>query len=269
MPRSRASFDLAAIGADVLDTGVRILGDVVTGRQIRCVVPAGTRDRHRQRVKARSPSRSSSSPMITTCLAWRDRNQPRRGRLGNGFARQAAPTWSRLAAETDAVDGAVGGKPADQHRALIVAPLAVCRLSEKERPALVPRECRRDIASAPADAFRCLVDRLVDDEEQAGTRKREHVLVQIGVTAPVARRRVAVARQRRMQRSAIITHRLSQIGCGHGQDLNLRRRRRSGLRALPAPARGTRAWGSRTASSPSARSRPRRSDAAATRLRSL
>src|SRR4249919_986239 len=40
-------LDLSAVVADVLDPGLGILGDIVAGREIRCVVPSWRRDRHR------------------------------------------------------------------------------------------------------------------------------------------------------------------------------------------------------------------------------
>ena len=94
-------FELAAIIADVLQAGIGIFCDVMTGRQIRRVVASRSRDRHRQTVEpvARLVERIAERADILTCCVGDNERLERRGkRLHPGGA--DVVQW---AAETDAV----------------------------------------------------------------------------------------------------------------------------------------------------------------------
>ncbi len=147
-------FDLAAIIADVLQAAVRVFGDVMAGGQIRRVVETRRRDRHRQPVEAAARLVEIAAG-DADFLAWRLRDHARLKRRGERFHPGIADLVERPA-EADAIDFGIGGKPRDQHGYIVMRALAVGRLREQKCLAIGLRRCRRDIASAPADAFRYL-----------------------------------------------------------------------------------------------------------------
>ena len=203
-------LDLSAVVADVLDAGVGILGDVVAGGEIRCVVPSRRRDRHRQAVE-----RAAVAVEIVAddhdLLAGRIGDLARRHRIGNGLDPGRADLVERLA-EADAVDIAVRRQARDQHRDVEAAAFGIGRLREQERLAFGLGNAAAILPAHQRMHLGVFVDRLVDHDEQPLARKREHVLVQVGIAAWMLRRPVAIAfeRAQRGGRSSIVHRRLRQ-----------------------------------------------------------
>ena len=174
-------LDLSTVVADILDAGLGILGDVVAGGEIRCVVPSGGRDRYRQSVeRAAVPIEGVAGDHYL--LAGGVGHFTRRNRIGNGLDPGRADLVKRLA-EADAIYIAVRRQARDQHRYIEATAFGIGRLREQERlafrlgnaPAILPAHQRVHLG--------VFVDRLVDNDEQAFARKREHVLVQVGIAA--------------------------------------------------------------------------------------
>ncbi len=188
-------LELAAIIADVLDAGVGILGDVVAGREIGRVVPARRRDRHRQARRARGRPRRGRRRSIT--ISWQGASSTTRGAIGLAIALDPgrADVFERLA-EADAIDVAVGRQAGDQHGGVVAAALGVGRLREQERLALRLRDAAAILPAHQRVHLGVFVDRLVDDDQQAFARERQHMLMQVGIAARVQRRPVAIAVER-------------------------------------------------------------------------
>ena len=148
-------LDLPAVVADVLDAGFGVLGDVVAGREIGRVVPSRRRDRHRQAVEP-VPSRSRSAPVADDVLARRVVDQ-RAARSDRPWLRPSPGRSPRAACRSrcDRLPGSPPGPPPARSISYC-RPLLVGRLREQECLALAAPECRRDTASAPAGASRCL-----------------------------------------------------------------------------------------------------------------
>jgi hypothetical protein len=207
---SRGRFDLSAVVADVLDAGLGILGDVMAGGEIRCVVPSGRRDRHRQSVE-----RAAVAVEIVASdhhlLARGIGDLARRQRAGN----RLDPGWTDLVerlAEADAVDITVRRQAGDQHRNVEVAALRIGRLGEQECLAFGFGNAAAVLPAHQGMHLGVLVDRFVDHDEQPLARKREHVLVQVGIAAWMPRRPVAIAFERAQcgGRSSIVHRGLRQ-----------------------------------------------------------
>jgi hypothetical protein len=121
-------------------------------------------------------------------------SQPRRNRRVERLDPCRANLVQRPA-EPDAVDVPVGRKSRHQHRGIKTAALGIDRLREQERLAFGLRDAAAELPAHQRVHLGVLVDRLVDDHKQPFARKRQHVLVQVGIGARILRRRVAVARE--------------------------------------------------------------------------
>src|SRR5262249_1378648 len=133
-PEPAWRLELSAIVADVLDAGVGVLGDVVAGREIGCIVPSGRRDRHRQAVEAAALALEPRAARHQL-LAGRMRDQSRRDRIAEGLDPGLPDLLERLA-EADAIDVAVRRQAGDQHGYVEATALGIRRLGEQEGLAL-------------------------------------------------------------------------------------------------------------------------------------
>ena len=146
-------------------------------------------------------------------ISWHGASVTTRGAIGSAIALiQARADLVERLAEADAVDVAVGGQPGDQHRAVEAPALAIGRLREQERLALLLRDAAAILPAHQRMHLGVFVDRLVDHDEQACARQRQHVLVQVGIAARVPRRPVAVALERAQRAGcrSIVHRRLEQ-----------------------------------------------------------
>ena len=190
-------LELTAVVADVLHAGVGILGDVVPGREIRRVVPARRRDRHRQSVKRLAvlvEVFAGDHDLLARRIldhAWRDR-------IGDRIDPGGADVFQRLA-EAGAIDRAVGREPGDQYCAVVAAPLRVGRLREQERLALRLGNAAAILPAHQRVHLGVFVDRLVDDDQKVFARQRQHMLVQVRIAARIRRRSVPIALERGVQ----------------------------------------------------------------------
>ena len=117
-------------------------------------------------------------------ISWHGAFSTTRGGIGlRGRATQRASISSRLAADADAVDFAVGREPADQHRDVVFAALAVDDVGEQERLAILLLDAAAELPAHQRVHFRVFVDRAVDRDQQAGLVERADVIVQIGIGA--------------------------------------------------------------------------------------
>src|SRR5262249_40906055 len=126
---------MAAVVAHVLDAGVRVPGDVLRERRIGRDVPAGRRDRERNPIKTVA-GLIERRAFDDDLMAWRVLDDARWDRTLD----RAQPALVHLlerAAKPDAIDLAVGRKPADQHRDVVFAALAVDHIGEQERLAVL------------------------------------------------------------------------------------------------------------------------------------
>ena len=193
-PEPARRLELAAIVADVLDAGLGIPGDVMAGREIRRIVPARRRDRHRQAVE-RAPVAIEIIAGDDDLVTRRIGDDPRRHRFGDRLD-PARPDLVERLAEADAVDVAIGSQAGDQHRRLEAPAFAIGRLREQERLAVLLCDAAAILPAHQRMHLGVLVDRLVHHDEELLARQCEHVLVQIGIAARVPRRPVAVALER-------------------------------------------------------------------------
>ena len=99
-------------------------------------------------------------------------------------------------AEADAIDLAVRREARHQHGGVVAAALGVGRLREQERLALGLRDAAAELPAHQRVHLGVFVDRLVDDDQQALARERQHVLVQVGIAARMPGRAVAIALER-------------------------------------------------------------------------
>src|SRR5262249_9650201 len=180
--------------ADVLEAGVGVLGDEMAGREIGCVVPTGRRDRHRQAVEPAAVALEIRAGRHQL-LAWRLRDEARRDRLGDGLDPGLPDLVERLA-EAEAVDVAVRRQAGDQHGYVEATALGIRRLGKEEGLAFRLWNAAAILPAHQGVHFGVFVDRLVDDDEQPRARKREDVLVQVGIAARMLGRPVAVAFER-------------------------------------------------------------------------
>ena len=176
-------FDLAAVVADVLDAGVRVLGDVVRRGEIRRVVPARRRDRHRQAVEAETgliERVAQHNDLLARRFRLFDnaRLDRRRERLHPGWA-----DFVERLAEADPVDVAAAGQAGDQHGMLVFAALRIHRPGEQERLAIRLLDAAAVLPAHQRMHLGVFVHRLIDNDEPARRGEREHVIVQIGVGA--------------------------------------------------------------------------------------
>ena len=86
-----------------------------------------------------------------------------------------------LAADADAVDLAVGGEPADQHRDVVLAALGVGDVGEQERLAVLLLDAAAELPAHQRVHLGVLVDRPIDADELAGFLQRADVVVQVGI----------------------------------------------------------------------------------------
>ena len=115
-------------------------------------------------------------------ISWHGALSTTRG--GIGFAppsTQRASISSNGAVDADAVDFAVGGEPADQHRDVVLAALAVGDVGEQERLAVLLGDAAAELPAHQRVHLGVLVDRTVDRDQQAGFVERAHVVVQVRV----------------------------------------------------------------------------------------
>ena len=132
------------------------------------------------------PGLSSSLPVMT--ISWHGAfvDDARRQRLRRGRDPARVDLVER-AADADAVDFAVGGEPADQHRDVVLAALGVGDVGEQERLAVLLLDAAAELPAHQRVHLGVLVDRAVDADEQAGLLQRADVVVQVGVGAGCAR----------------------------------------------------------------------------------
>ncbi len=209
-PEPARRLELSAIVADVLDAGLGVLGDVMAGGEIRRVVPAGRRDRHRQAVERGAVAIevvAGDDHLLARRIRHHARRQGRGDRLDPG-----RPDLLERPAEADAVDLAVRRQPGNQHGDVEAAALGIRRLREQEGLALRLWDAAAILPAHQRVHLGVFVDRLVDHDEQARARQRQHVLVQVGIAARMLGRPVAVARERAQcaLRSSIVHRRLRQ-----------------------------------------------------------
>ena len=128
------------------------------------------------------PGLSSALPVMT--ISWHGAFSTTRG--GIGFCAAAHPARVDLlerAADADAVDFAVGGEPADQHRDVVLAALAVDDVGEQERLAVLLLDAAAELPAHQRVHLGVLVDRPVDRDQQPGLVERADVVVQVGIGA--------------------------------------------------------------------------------------
>ncbi len=183
-PPSR--LHLAAIIADVLHAGVRILGDVLRQRGVGRVVPAGRRDRHRDAVETHA--------LLVEIVALDDDVVARRtlddARLyrGCGRARPSRVDLIEIAAQSDAVDFPVRRKAADDDGDVVALAFAVDDIGKEKGLALTLRKAAAKLPAHQRMHFRVFVDRAVDPDQLSRLFKRSDMIVEIGIRA---RRRLA------------------------------------------------------------------------------
>ena len=133
------------------------------------------------------PGLSSALPVMT--ISWHGAFSTMRGAIGR--CDRPHPALVHLlerAAEPDAIDLAVGGEPADQHRDVVLAPLGVDHVGEQERLAVPLGDAAAELPAHQRVHLGVLVDRPVDPDQQAGLVERADVVVQVGIGALVAGR---------------------------------------------------------------------------------
>ena len=140
-------------------------------------------------------------------VARRVCDHPRRDRIGNGLDPGLADLLERLG-ETDAIDFSVRRQARHQDGDIEAPALGIRRLGEQECLALRLGNAAAILPAHQWVHFCVFVDRLVDDDEQPRARKRENVLVQVGVVARMLGRAVAIALKRAQRTLACsIVHR--------------------------------------------------------------
>ena len=132
---------------------------------------------------------SSPCPGLSSVLAGDDDlvarrvvDEPRRDRL----LRRRDPAGVDLlerAVDADAVDFAVGGEPADQHRDVVLAALAVDHVGEQERLAVLLGDAAAELPAHQRVHLGVLVDRPIDPDQLPGLLERAHVVVQVRIGA--------------------------------------------------------------------------------------
>ena len=115
--------------------------------------------------------------------------------MSDGVDPGGADVLQRLA-ETGAVDRAVGGKTRDQHGDIETAAFRIRRLREQKGLAVRLSDAPAILPAHQRVHFGVLVDRLVDDLQQALARQRQHMLMQVGIAPFVLGRTVAIAFER-------------------------------------------------------------------------
>ena len=169
-----------AVVAHVLDSGPRVLGDEVRGREIRCVVPARRRDRHRDRIEPVAGQQIIA--LEDEIVARRVHDRVGRDRVVEGVN----PGLLDLVdghAHAERIDLAVGGQAAHQHRDVELAPLAVDHVGEQECLAVFFVDAASELPAHQRVHLGVLVDLALDLDQEAGLAQRLDVLVQIGVAA--------------------------------------------------------------------------------------
>ena len=210
-PEPARRLELSAIVADVLHASVGVLGDEMAGREIGRVVPSRGRDRHRQAVEPAAVALEIGAGRHQL-LAWRMRDEARRDRLGDGLDPGLPDLVERLA-EAEAVDVAVRRQAGNQHGYVEATSLGIRRLGKEEGLAFRLGNTAAILPAHQGVHFGVFVDRLVDDDEQPRARKREHVLVQVGIAARMLGRPVVVAFERAQcaPRSSLVHRRLRKL----------------------------------------------------------
>jgi hypothetical protein len=158
------------------------------------------------------------------------RDEARRDRLGDGLDPGLPDLVERLA-EAEAVDVAVRRQAGNQHGYVEATALGIRRLGKEEGLAFRLGNTAAILPAHQGVHFGVFVDRLVDDDEQPRARKREHVLVQVGIVARMLGRPVAVAFERAQcaPRSSLVHRRLRKMRITLEQSLD-RSRHGDGLR---------------------------------------
>jgi hypothetical protein len=170
---------VAAVVAHVLDAAVGIFGDVLRQCRVRRDVPARRRDRQRDAVEAvaRLVERRTGDDDL---VAGRVVDEARRQRA----LRRLDPARIDLLERTvdaDAVDLAVRRQPADQHRDVVLAPLAVDDVGEQKRLAVLLLDPAAELPPHQRVHLRVLVDRSIDLDQQPGPVEGTHMIVQVGI----------------------------------------------------------------------------------------
>ena len=109
-------LELAAVIADILNAGVRVLGNVMPSGKIRRIVETRRRDRHRQPIERRPVA----VEIISRCddlLARSIIDNARRNGMRNRFDPGLADFFQRLA-EPNAINVSIGGEACHQHGAI-------------------------------------------------------------------------------------------------------------------------------------------------------
>ena len=106
------------------------------------------------------PGLSSALPVMT--ISWQGAFSTTRGGIGCCAARDPARVdLLERAADADAIDLAIGGEPADQHRDVVLAPLAVDDVGEQERLAVLLGDAAAELPAHQRVHLGVLVDRAV------------------------------------------------------------------------------------------------------------
>src|SRR5207245_11149357 len=87
------------------------------------------------------------------------------------------------AADADAIDFAVRGERTHRDRNLVLALLAINDIGEQERFAILLLDAAAELPPHQRVHFGVLVDRSVDDDEQAGLIERPDVIMQVRIPA--------------------------------------------------------------------------------------
>ena len=104
--------------------------------------------------------------------------------------------------ETDAINVRIGGKPGDQHGTIVARAFAVGWLGEQEGAPVALGNAAAILPAHQGMHFGIFVDRLVDDDQQAGAMQRQNMVVQIGIAALASFAAVAFELARNFTRPA-------------------------------------------------------------------
>ena len=171
-------FQRSAIGAAVLDAGVRVLGDAEGGAEIRRGVEAGRRDRHRQELQ---PAVRLAQIVAgdDDLLAARGVGPDRRDRMRDRLHPALADVLDR-GAHAERIDFRRRRDRADHHRHVVFAARSQSTtLVNRKARALGLRNAADELQPHQRMQLGVLVDRMVDPRQQAPRFEVGEVLLQI------------------------------------------------------------------------------------------
>ena len=126
------------------------------------------------------PGLSSADPVMT--ISWQGALSTMHGAMGcRDCLDPARIDLFEWAADADPVDLAIGCKPADQDRYVVLASLAVGHIGEEERFAILLLDAAAKLPTHQRVHLGIFVDRTVDLDQQSCLIERSEMIVEIGI----------------------------------------------------------------------------------------